>query len=87
MLWEGCGEIWLVLDENTGLSKYETVYFLKEGLKIIEENFGLRRLQARVRANFAGGIRLVEHFGFTREGLRPEYWPDKTDCIEYGKLL
>lgn len=72
---EDVGEIWLALDKNAELNKYETGYMLKEGLKVIETDYGLKRIQARVRVGFAEGQNLVEHFGFTKE------------YILYGKTL
>ena len=61
---EGC--VWMRLTKELCKNKIELIRMLKEGLKIVEESFGLSKLRACVKDSFPTGQRFAEHFGFHR---------------------
>jgi len=60
------GEIWLRLSEDCRKHKLDTIRWLRDGFKIIEETFGFRQINATIRCGFAQSIKLVKFMGFVQ---------------------
>jgi RimJ/RimL family protein N-acetyltransferase len=58
------GELWLRLSMDCMKHKLDTLRTLRDGLKIIEETFGFRQLNATIRCGFEQSIKLVRFLGF-----------------------
>jgi len=58
------GEIWLRLSKICLQHKIDTLRWLREGLKIIEETFPFRQLNAVIRRDFKQSIKLAKFLGF-----------------------
>lgn len=89
ILWEGVGELWLMLTKN---SRKHEIYGLialsaieKKINELIETN-RVWRAQAVIRTDFPQAIKMIEAFGFTREGLLHKYCPDKMDVFMYARI-
>lgn len=67
------GELWLRLSEDCLKHKLDTLRWLRDGLKIIEETFGFRQLNATIRCCFAQSIKLVRFLGFVQTQAGEEY--------------
>jgi len=78
------GELWLRLSEECLKHKIDTYRWLKSGLKIIEETFPFRQLNAVIQCSYEKGIKLVEHFGFKRVQIREK---DNKKYIVYARLV
>ena len=74
------GELWLRLSEECLKHKIDTYRWLKSGLKIIEEAFPFRQLNAVIQCSYEKGIKLVERFGFQRVQISKKH-------ITYAKLV
>ena len=61
---EDHGEIWLRLSQDCLNHKLDTLRWLRDGLKIIEEVYPFRQLNAIVRCGFKSSIKLVKFLGF-----------------------
>jgi len=61
---EGQGELWLRLAKNCLKHKLETLRWLREGLKVIEEIYPFRQLNAVIRCDFEPSIKLIKFLGF-----------------------
>lgn len=60
------GEIWLRLSEDCKKHKLDTIRWLRDGFKIIEETFGFKQINATIRCGFAQSIKLAKFVGFTQ---------------------
>lgn len=58
------GELWLRLSKDCLKYKLDTLRWLREGLKIIEEIYPFQQLNAIIRCNFDKSIKLVKFLGF-----------------------
>ncbi len=58
------GEMWLRLSEDCLKHKIDTMRWIKDGLKIIEETYPFKQLNATVKCCFEKSIRMVEYLGF-----------------------
>ncbi len=85
-LWDGVGEIWLMLSPQTAKYPIRTYECIKEGFeKLIEDN-DFVRLQGWCRKGFAKAHTLFRHLGFKPEGIARKYTPDQCDCILYSNV-
>ncbi len=83
-LWDGVGEVWLMLSPVTSLYPIRTYECIRDGFEqLIEEN-DFVRLQAWGRVGFAKAHTLFRHLGFKPEGIARKYTPDGVDCILYA---
>ncbi len=83
-LWEGVGEVWLMLSPKTSLYPVKTYECIRNGFeKLIEEN-DFVRLQAWGRIGFTKAHTLFRHLGFRPEGIAKKYTPDQCDCLLYS---
>lgn len=60
------GQIWLRLSKTCLLHKLDTLRWIKGGLKIIEETYPFKQLDAVLMCCFKESIKMVEHLGFCR---------------------
>ena len=63
------GELWLRLSKNCLKHKIDTMRWIKDGLKIIEETYPFKQLNMTIKGCFERSLRMVEYLGFrpTRE--------------------
>ena len=60
------GEMWLRLSKTCQQYPLDTLRWLGDGLKIIEETYPFEQLNATVKCCFEKSIRMIEHLGFQR---------------------
>lgn len=90
MKWEGVGLLWLML---TNRCRKNDVFGLialraiKGKMDELIENNHLWRAEATVRTDFPQAIKMIEFFGFEREGLMRKYCPDKADAYLYSRII
>ncbi len=77
---ENQGVLWLRLSKECLDFPVETARWLKLGLRIIEETFSFRQLNAVVKCGYENGIRLIEHFGYKQVEIKDDYYV-------YAKLI
>ncbi len=63
---EGHGEMWLRLSPDCLKHKLDTLRWIRDGLKIVEETFPFGQLNASIQCCFGQSIKLVEYLGFKR---------------------
>jgi len=86
LLWEGVGEVWLMLSYEVNKYPIKTFEVIRDGLaKLIEDN-GLWRVQAWCRKEFIQAHTLFQHLGFKVEGIAKKYAADGVDCFLYAKV-
>ena len=85
-LWDGVGEVFLLLSPKTALYPARTYECIRDGFeKLIAEN-DFVRLQGWCRMGFAKAHTLFRHLKFKPEGIARKYTPDQTDCILYSRI-
>jgi RimJ/RimL family protein N-acetyltransferase len=84
--WPGVAEVWLVPSRCWRLYAKEAVILTRSALRIFQEKFSLRRLQADVVASDATARRFVKHYGFVKEGLMRAYDVLGRDCVRYARV-
>jgi hypothetical protein len=67
------GELWLRLSKDCLKRKFDTLRCLRDGIKIIEETFGFRQLNATIKCGFEQSIKLVRFLGFKQTQAGQEY--------------
>jgi len=75
------GELWLRLSKDCRTFPVETILWLRSGLKIIEETFPFRQLNAAVLKHYTRGRKLIEYFGFQSVSIIDD------KVIMYAKLV
>ena len=70
---EGIGEIWLRLSEDCKKHKLDTIRWLRDGMKVIEESYPFRQINATIRCGFAQSVKLIEFLGFVQTQSSPEW--------------
>ena len=60
------GEMWLRLSKTCQRYPLDTLRWLKDGLKIIEETYPFEQLNATVKCCFKKSVRMIEYLGFQR---------------------
>ena len=68
------GEMWLRLSKTCQQYPLDTLRWLGDGLKIIEETYPFEQLNATVKCCFEKSIRMIEHLGFTQTEIRDGEW-------------
>jgi len=63
---EDIGELWLRLSADCLKHKLDTLRWLKDGLKIIEEIYPFKQLNASIKCCFEKSTKLIEYLGFKR---------------------
>ena len=90
MRWEGVGLLWLMLTRRcrkNGVYGIIAARAIKEKMEHLIEKNGIWRAEATVRTNFSVAIKMIECFGFKREGLMEQYCPDKGDAYLYARIM
>ena len=88
--WEGVGLLWLMLTADCkkyGIHSLLALEAIKEKMEHLIKKNNLWRAEAAVRTDFLQAIKMIEFFGFEREGLMRKYYPDKTDSYLYARIL
>ena len=80
--WEGRGEVWSVLDQN---SREHFIKVHNVGKQLIK-NSRMRRLEATVDSAFAAGHRWMRLLGFKKEGEMKKFYPDGADVTVYARI-
>jgi len=60
------GEMWLRLSETCRRYPLDTLRWLEDGLKIIEETYSFKQLNATIKCCFKKSVRMIEYLGFVR---------------------
>lgn len=87
---EGVGELWLMMTKQARKHDiFGLIALCAIGKKVNEliADHKLRRVEAKIRADFPEAIRMIEAFGFDNEGCKREATPDRCDLFIYGKLI
>ncbi len=87
IMWEGVGEAWLIMTKHSLSCVKDSYRYIRDVMNIIIREQKLRRIQARARADFEKGQKMLKHLGFKYEGCAREQAPDRTDMYMYGKLI
>ncbi len=87
ILWEGCGDVWLMVTPCIDKNIRAGYMCIRKGLKILIEKHKIRRLQSYGRVDFSQCHILFKHLGFEIEGLARKYTVDGVDAILYGKVM
>ncbi len=88
--WEGVGLLWLMLTadcKKDGIHGFRAMYAIKEKMEYLIEVNNLHRAEAYVRDDFPQAIKMIESFGFKREGLMVRQCPDKGNAFLYAKVM
>ena len=88
--WEGVGLLWLMLTADCkkyGIHSLLALEAIKEKVEYLIKKNNLWRAEAAVRFDFSQAIKMIEFFGFEREGLMRKHCPDKADSYLYAKVL
>ena len=59
------GEAWLRLSKDCLKHKVDTMRWIRDGMKIVEEAYPFKQLNASIKSCFKIGARMVERLGFT----------------------
>lgn len=90
VLWEGVGELWLMLTaecRKNGIFGVIALSAIRDKVEELIENNNIRRAQSMIRTDFPQAIKMIESFGFRREGLLEQYCPDKGDVYIYAQIM
>ena len=85
-LWEGVGEMWLMLSPKTNAYPIKTGAVILRGFRKLIEDNDFRCLMAYGRIGFAKAHTLFRHLGFKPKGKIERYTPDDVDCIIYALI-
>ncbi|KKN21098.1 hypothetical protein LCGC14_0928920 [marine sediment metagenome] len=88
--WEGVGLFWLILTadcKKDGIHGFRALYAIREKVEYLIEVNNLYRAEAYVATDFLQAIKMIEAFGFRREGLMKHQRPDKGDSFLYAKTF
>ena len=88
--WPGVGLLWLMLTANCKKKGFYGLFALcaiRDKMNELIEKNNLWRAEATVRTDFPEAIKMIEFFGFEREGLMRQYCPDKGDSYLYAKVF
>ena len=85
-LWDGVGEVWLMLSPQVNAFKIRTAECILNGMRALIEDNDFFRLQGWCRVDFTEAHTLFRHLGFKAEGIAKKYTPDGVDCILYGLI-
>ena len=86
IMWEGVGDVWLMITPFIDNHVKESYKCIRKGLKKLIKDHKIRRLQSYGRVDFAQCHTLFKHLGFEVEGLARQYTIDGIDCIMYAKV-
>jgi hypothetical protein len=78
------GELWLRLSKDCLKHRLDTLRWLRDGLKVIEETFGFRQLNATIRCGFEQSIKMIRFMGFVQTQTKTQ---DGQKWMIYSKLV
>ena len=84
--WDGVGEAWVIYSKNIATHKWAIGRATHRIFKILLNQYQWRRVQAVVRTDWKEAVRMVENFGFHREGRMRRYCPNGDDVYMYGMV-
>ncbi len=85
--WEGVGLLWLMCTADfKKVGHIAAFHAIQEIMEYVIKDNNLWRAEAAVRTDFPIAIRMVEFFGYKREGLMKKYCPDKGDAFLYARI-
>ncbi len=88
--WEGVGLLWLMLTvecKKDGIHGFRALYAIREKMEYLIEVNKLHRAEAYVRDDFPEAIKMIEAFGFKREGHMAQQCPDRSNAFLYSKIF
>lgn len=88
--WDGVGVLWLMLTadcKKDGIHGLRAIYAIYEKMEHLIQINNLHRAEAYVRTDFAQAVKMIETFGFEREGLMKQHCPDKSDAFLYARIF
>ncbi len=88
--WEGVGLLWLMLTSECkkhGIHGVRALYAIRDKTDELIAKNNLHRAEAAIRTDFPQAIKMIEYFGFEREGLMRESCPDKSDAYLYSRIM
>lgn len=68
------GEVWLRLSAECLKHKLDTLRWIISGLKIVEETYPFRQLDAAIECTFERSIKMIEFLGFKRTQKKDGKW-------------
>ena len=86
VLWEGVGDIWLMLTPAIYSHMKDGYRAIRDGMKKLIDDNKMRRIQSHGRVDFPACHNLFAHLGFEVEGLARKYTTDGVDCVLYAKV-
>ncbi len=78
------GEIWLRLSPECMKHKISTLRWLKAGLKIVEETYPFKQLNATIQECFEVSSRMIEYLGFVSTEMKEI---DGKQWVTYSKRI
>lgn len=85
-LWENVGEAWFVMSSIAYKKPFAAAKYSSLMLDHVQDDAGLKRIQASVHTNDQQAIRYVEWLGFENEGLMKKYGPDGSDYYRFARV-
>jgi len=85
-LWNGVGEVWLLVTEE---GKKSPISLLKDSKWFIEyllEKEGFHRLQCSIVCEFTAAHRFIASCGFVPEGIMAEFGPNREHFTRYVRF-
>ena len=76
--------MWIQLSKDCQSFPIETMRWLKAGLKIIEETYPFKQLNATIKCCFKASIKMIEYLGFT---LTEKKEHEGQDWLIYSKRI
>jgi len=85
--WEGVAEVCAYT--TTDVEKYRIGFYRAciRGIDYCRDILGMHRLDAIVWGNYYRSIKWLLKLGFSVEGFRPKYGPDKEDATMLGRVM
>ena len=86
MMWKGVGDAYLIGTDRIEENSISVARTLKRGLKLIEDNLNLHRIQATVQEDYTISRRWVEWMGFKPEGVLKKFSPEEDNYVMYARV-
>jgi RimJ/RimL family protein N-acetyltransferase len=84
--WKGVGDAYLIGTDKIEEHGIGIARTLLRGLRLIEDNMNLHRIQATVHEDFTVSRRWVEWMGFKEEGRMEKFSSSEENYIMYAKV-
>jgi len=83
--WKGVADAYLIGSNKIEENKISVARAVLNGLKLIEDNFKLHRLQVTVREDYKVSRNWVEWMGFKQEGVLKNFSPEGDNYVMYAR--